>query len=69
LTLQHAGELLRGGVVESGDEQDTGHVHPGVEPPVLGHGPVGDGLHLGRVTDVGDYRGRASAAGLDLGDE
>jgi hypothetical protein len=41
--LQHPGELGGGGVVEPGDQQDPGHVHPGVQPPILRDGAVGDG--------------------------
>ena len=64
--LQHAGELLGGCVVEPGDEQDPGHLHPGVEPAVGLHGAVGDGLDLGGVGDVGDDRRGRAARLLDL---
>jgi hypothetical protein len=65
--LHHSGELLGGRVVEPGDEQDPGHLHPGVEPAVGVHGVVGDGLDLGRVGDVGDDCGGRAARPLDLG--
>ncbi|HSU09760.1 MAG TPA: hypothetical protein VLK57_11205, partial [Pseudonocardia sp.] len=67
--VQHPRELLGGGVVESGDQQHAGHVHPGVEAPVRVDGSVGDGLHLRGIGDVGDDGGRRAARRLDLGDE
>ena len=67
--LQDAGELLGGGVLEPGDQQDPGHVHPRVQPAIGAYGTVGDGLNLSGVGDVGDDGGGRTALVLDLGDQ
>src|SRR3712207_289669 len=54
-------ELLRGRLLEGGEEPHRGEVHPGVEPPVLLYGAVGHRLDLLEVCYLGD-RGRRFAA-------
>src|SRR5919199_632645 len=48
-------ELLRGRLLEGGEEPHRGEVHPGVEPPVLLYGAVGHGLDLLEVCHLGGY--------------
>ena len=45
-------ELLRGGLLEGGEEPHRGEVHPAIEPAVLLHSPVGDRFHLPELRGV-----------------
>src|SRR3712207_1920926 len=65
-------ELLRGRLLEGGEEPHRGEVHPGVEPTVFLYGAVGHRPHLPEVRGVGDHGRRLAAIAsylLHQGDE
>src|SRR5918998_3711356 len=59
-------ELLRGRLLEGGEEPHRGEVHPGVEPPVFLYGPLSNGLYLLEVRDLGDHGRRLAPSPLYL---
>jgi hypothetical protein len=64
--LDYAPELLGGGLVEGGEDRDSGQVNPGVEPAVRLGCPFRHRLYLLEVRYVGRYRRRLATSAPDL---